>query len=55
MVRGKLGCAWVGLWVVHGWMMWWGWDKCGGILPELVRLDLSIGGDLVGDVLRYLV
>ena len=57
MVTGKLGHAWV---VVHGlvhggggvvmmWMMCRGWDKCMGILPGLVRLNLGIGGGLVGE------
>ena len=32
-------------------MVWGG----GGVLPGLVRLDLGIGGGLVGDVRRYLV
>ena len=55
-LMGKLGRAWVGAWVVHGWvvvvmvwMMWLRWDKCGGILLGLVWLDLGIGGGLVGD------
>ena len=30
-------------------MMWWGWGKCGVILPGLVRLALCLGGALVGD------
>ena len=30
-------------------MMWWWWEKCSGILPGLVRLDLSIGEGLGGD------
>ena len=28
-------------------MMWWGWEKCSGIQPGLVMLDLGIGGCLV--------
>ena len=54
---GKLSCAWVGAWVVHGMVdgclgggggdVWWGWGNCMCILP--VRLDLSIGGGLDGD------
>ena len=30
-------------------MVWWEWGKCMGVLPALVRLDLVIGGGLVGD------
>ena len=48
--KGKMGRAWVGAWggLVGAFMddvemMWWGWEKCSGILPGMVRLDLSIG------------
>ena len=30
------------------WLMCRGWDKCSSKQPGLVRLDLSIGGGLVG-------
>ena len=33
-------------------VMWWWCGRCGGgggILPRLVRLDLGIGGGLIGD------
>ena len=30
-------------------LLWWGWEKCMGILPGLVWLDFGIGGGLVGD------
>ena len=47
MVPGKLGRSWVGAWVVHGIVLVYGGG--GGVLPGLVRLDLSIGGGLDGD------
>ena len=50
---GKLGHAWVGCmacqmgrcmdaWLGDVKMMWWGWEKCSGILPGLITLDLAI-------------
>ena len=65
-MTGKLGHALVGAWVGawHGvWvhsggdvkmMWWWGWEKCSGILPGLVRLDLGMGGGLVWVVMLLL-
>ena len=57
--------AWHDAWVVHGMMhgcmgacvvlvvilgdVWWGWENCMCVLPELVRLDLGVGGGLDGD------
>ena len=37
-------------WCMGAWLgdvVLWGWEKCSGILPELVRLDFGIGGGLV--------
>ena len=50
-LTSKLGRAWVGAWVMHG---WWccvvgGWDNCMCILPGLVMLDLGVGGGLDND------
>ena len=51
--------AWCGAWV-HGCVVcvmwcgvvddvWWGWEKCMGILLGLVMLDLGYGEGLDGD------
>ena len=46
-----MGCAWhgAGVVVVVVVVVVVGVDFCLGIIPELVRLDSSIGGGLVGD------
>ena len=49
---GCMGRCMGGEWVHGGGdvvLLWWGWEKCMGILPGLVWLDFGIGGGLVGD------